>query len=141
MICTPGMMPSIEDKGAQIKAIGLHSKGHPPKGSLHKTTTQVDHNYNPQEDNEGTVKHDSTLEDYNLETEHPPRIESHTTSPVGRSDHKEKRQDGTAISATMKKRHMGKVANMPHHHPLTCRSLEMTKIIGMPVRNDWWSIM
>jgi hypothetical protein len=119
MVCTPGMMPSTEDKRAQTELIGSHSEEHPPKGSPHKTTTQVNHDYNPQKDNKGTVKHDSTMEGYNLEAKHPSRIENHATSPFERSDHKEKRWDGTAISVTIRKKHTGKVANMLHHHPLT----------------------
>ena len=32
---------------------------------------------------------------------------------------------------------MGKIANMPHHHPLTDRSLKMAKAIGTPNSNKW----
>jgi hypothetical protein len=118
----------------------LHSKEHLPKESLYETTTQVSHGCNPQEDNERTVKHNSTPENHNLEMEYPLRMESCTTSPLRRSDHKGKGQDGNTILAIIRKKHVGKVANAPHHHPLTHRSLKMIKAIGMPVRDNWWSM-
>jgi hypothetical protein len=46
VICTPGIMPSIWDRRAQVEAIGSHSRECPPEEPPHEKTTHVDYNCN-----------------------------------------------------------------------------------------------
>jgi hypothetical protein len=75
-------------------------------------------------------------ENHNLEEEHPPRIENHVTSPHGKSDNKQEGQSNGVAPNITRKEHMGKVASIPHHHPLAYGSLEMTRDTRMPVRSN-----
>jgi hypothetical protein len=113
-ICTPGIMPPTEDRRAQVEAIGLHSREHPPEKPPHGTTTQVDHDCNPQKDNKGTVKCDDTPE--NCKEKHSPREESHATSLLRRTDYRGKEQGNSATPDILRKEHAGRIT----------------------IRNDWW---
>jgi hypothetical protein len=85
-VCTSDITPTTEDRRAQVEAIGSHSRKHPLEENPHKMTTQVD--YNPQKDNRGAVRCDSMSEKY--EEKHSPSMKSCDTSPLRRTDYRNK---------------------------------------------------
>jgi hypothetical protein len=77
-ICMPGSIPSMEDRRAQAEAIGSHSRKHLLEENPHEMTTQVD--YNPQKDNRGAVRCDSTSEKHG--EKHSPSMENCATRGI-----------------------------------------------------------
>jgi hypothetical protein len=107
MICAPGITPPIEDGRAQVEAIGLHSREHPPEEPPCGKTTKVDYNCNPQKDNKGTVKCDDTPE--NCKEKHSSREESHMTSLLRRTVYSGKEQGNSATPNILRKEHVGRI--------------------------------
>jgi hypothetical protein len=102
IIHTPSITLSMKDRRAQAEAIGSHSRKHPLEENPHKTTTQA--NYDPQKDNRGAVRCNSTSEKH--KEKHPPSLENCATRGT---DYRNEEQSGSAIPDIPREGHTGRI--------------------------------